>query len=74
VARYDSLLLRIWSRQGAEGERWISQVEHVQSGTTVRFKDREALLAYLGMIVGRQEPIHRPGATSAGDGVPPEEI
>jgi hypothetical protein len=72
VARYDSLLLRIWSRQGAEGERWISQVEHVQSGTTVRFRDREALLAYLGMIVGRQDATHDPGATPEPDRALPE--
>jgi hypothetical protein len=60
VARYDSLLLRIWSREGAEGERWISQVEHVQTGTTLRFSDREALLAYLSMIVGRRDSARLP--------------
>jgi hypothetical protein len=72
VARYDSLLLRIWSREGAAGERWISQVEHVQSGTTVRFKDREALLAYLGMIVSRQDPVQEAGDVPAEDRVPLE--
>lgn len=60
MTRYDSLLLRIWRRNGLDGERWISQVEHVQDGTVLRFKDRDALLAYLALVVDRQDPARAP--------------
>lgn len=71
MTRYDSLLLRIWRRQGQEGERWISQVEHVQDGTVLRFKDRDALLAYLALVVDRRDPVRAPSGEDDGAGVTP---
>lgn len=50
--RYESLLLRIWHRNGPDVPDWTFRVEHLQEGTALRFSEPDALIAYLWAIIG----------------------
>ncbi len=45
--RYDSFVLRVWRRDGADVEQWSGQLEHLQGRSVWRFSDPKAMLALL---------------------------
>ena len=51
VPRYDSFLLRIWRSNGQQGSQVAVHLQHLQSGETVRYEDRDALFAYLRRLL-----------------------
>lgn len=60
MPQQDAYMLRIWRSRAVSGQQWVARLEHLPEGESRRFGDPEALLAYLGTVVGRME-----------DGAPP---
>lgn len=55
MARYDSMLIRVW-RSGGEGcTQWSAQLRHFQGQEAIRFAHPDALLAHLRTLVYRAD-------------------
>ena len=49
---YDFFIVRVWRRDGADGEQWTGRLERLQGQDSWRFGDADALLAYLHGLIG----------------------
>ncbi len=75
MEQYDFFIVRVWRRDGENGEQWTGRLEHLQGRDGWRFGDADALLAYLRDLIGpRQELAGHPTPTpmlTRGQDAPP---
>jgi hypothetical protein len=58
VEQYDFFIVRVWRRDGENGEQWTARLERRQGQESWRFSDADTLLAYLhGLIGPRNGPV-----------------
>jgi len=58
VEQYDFFIVRVWRRDGANGEQWAARLDRLQGRESWRFGDADALLTYLHDLIGpRNGPV-----------------
>ncbi len=58
MEQYDFFIVRVWRRDGENGEQWTARLERLQGQESWRFSDADTLLVYLhGLIGPRNGPV-----------------
>ncbi len=60
MEQYDFFIVRVWRRDGENGEQWTGRLEHLQGQDGWRFGDADALLAYLRDLIGPRQDLSVP--------------
>jgi len=68
MEQYDFFIVRVWRRDGENGEQWSGRLEHLQGQDAWRFGDADALLAYLRALIEPRQDVaaHLPPMTAQG--------
>jgi hypothetical protein len=48
---YDSFMLRVWRRSGADDGQWVARLEHLPDGSTRTFHSLQDLLEELACVL-----------------------